>query len=113
MGEVVTTLIAADCDPQCKWLAAAEQLSQDGRQQAADVPREPYGGNPEDMRPTPQGYVQLEEIAAAFRGASLLVSAAGHCTRACVIERYAVTADGNVRTTLGSRVQEVFKGLKG
>ena len=106
------TLIAVDCDPQCKWRQGIECLVSASTDEKTNVPKhEPYA--PGDFRPTPEGYATIAEVEADTFGLIFLRDAIKRCpgTKACGAEN--VSEDLIRRGNAGRRVVNLIKDLKG
>lgn len=106
------TAVATGCDPECKWGQAIAELSERREASRAEVEEGPYEGDPNDVRPTTQGYEVLEQLQRDYLGLTGLRMSVENCqagrVEACGPENYA--AD---RVNWGYEVEVAIKSIRG
>jgi hypothetical protein len=102
------TLISTECDPSCKWRQSIDELTAKKAAEIDAIDTEPYNGNPDDIRPTIDGYMEYDRICERFQGLTVFEQVGVNCVRACAIERYFDT-----EPSIGTELQEVNNDLKG
>lgn len=105
---VKLTAVDLDCDPECKWKKAFAEAEVRRDLLKAVVIREPYEGNPDDLRPTAQGYNEIREIGQRYAGLEILISTGNLCVAPCAIEKLIDNPDRN----LGSEIKNIINELR-
>lgn len=106
-----TTLISVDCDPECRWRLAVDELimQRDDREKHIMTTEVDVKQSTEFCtRLTDTGYSELRAIEKDYLGIGILSSMAATCIKACPIERFLDCHD-----TTGAELTNLNDNLKG